>query len=661
VSTTLPATPTPRPSVRRHTDSSSVCPPLAYCRSLWGSVITSFGFLISQLFRQKRSVILLSLFYTLSIGFVANVVLVVFVEQGMNGVVIALQSLIPSFCAFRGLYELSSYAFLADQTNRPGLQWSMLRSDPGMLVVLIQLAVQSVVIPLLAIYTEREWLFSYGGGERSRAAGSTAVPKGRPTKQARQASKDDALDHYLGYIGGGMQFDSDDDGSTGSARQITRRASSMGYYFAGASGGGHLPLPSVEPTLRFGANLPNANDSQQPNGLDEDDNDGDGEPSLGPSVLYRGVRKAQPKSDISIPCLAVRDKEIFCFLADDPMCASTLLKMTGGFSCPDDGTILVRGKDSRELVGELRTRISIVFNGDILFEELTGMEHLQYYVRTRLGRLTDADASRYIQSAVEILELHSSIHKRVSSCSSGMRRRLSLAISLLGYPERGRLPDVLLMHEPTRSMDPYSRKVLWRALGSLRRKTAVVIATSSISEAESCDRVAVMKEGAPIFVGSPQHLIFARGRFIFLAFTVGAGDGQPGNSPSRKPPPRAHNKLPDATERTTRNADQVVSFVKQHIQGAELLHNWGGGPVVKLKFKVPLGRGAPTAGDDPYELGKHRETECFHAHQTHDHQPQTIDTVFRVVERARAANTIHILDYRVANCNLEDVYLDMVS
>ena len=84
-----------------------------------------------------------------------------------------------------------------------------------------------------------------------------------------------------------------------------------------------------------------------------------------------------------------------------------------------------------------------------------------------------------------------------------------------------------------------------------------------------------------------------------------------------------------------------MRFVKQHIHGAELLHNWGGGGHHqhhqhhhKLKFKVPL---------------------LDHPNQ------QTIDTVFRTIERARANNTLRILDYRVQNCNLEDVYLDMVS
>lgn len=638
-----------------HADSLSTHPSRDHCRLLWGSVITSFGFLISPLFKQKRSVILLSLFCTLVVGFVANVVLVVFVEQGMNGVAIALQSLIPSFCAFRGLYELSSYAFLADQTNGPGLRWSVLRSDPGMLVVLVQLAVQSVIIPALAIYTEREWLFFYRGGERKRAASSAAVLRNRPVK-ARQSSRDDALDHYLGYLGGGMHIDSEDDAIAASSSQVTRRASSMGYYFAGVSGGGHLSVPK--------ATSSNVINSWQGDG---DDHDEDAELSQGPSVLYRGVRKAQSKSHISIPCLAVHDREVFCFLADDSMCASTLLKMTSGLSRQDDGTILVRGKDSRELVGELRTRISIVFNGDVLFDQLTGLEHLQYYVRTRLGGLGDAEeANRYIQNAVEILELHSAIRKRVSMYSSGMRRRLSLAISLLGYPDRARLPDVLLMHEPTRSMDPYSRKVLWRALANLRRKTAVVIATSSISEAESCDRIAIMKEGAPIFVGSPQHLIFTRGRFMFLSFTVGAGDDQPENDQPRNPqsstaPATTYDKLFDVSERTTKNANQVVRFVNQHIQGAVLLRNWGGSKEVKLKFKVPLGRSSDEAiaRDDPCELDKRRDD--LHDDIARDEEPQTIDTVFRVVEGARATNTISILDYRVNNCNLEDVYLDMVS
>ena len=449
--------------------------------------------------------ILLSLLYTLLVGFVANVVLVVLIEKGMEGVVIALQSLIPSFCAFRGLYELSSYAFLADQTNGPGLRWSVFRSDPAMLIVLIQLAAQSVVIPLLALYMEREWLLFYGNTKRPAAVGSSSAKDstrsaGHQTAVTKPRPKDDALEHYLGYLHGGAHIDRKTNTSTESSpEQVSRRDSSLGYYFfGGGSGEGHMP----DSHLKAPCNRSDTGKDDQPTDHQTQEED---EPR-GPSVVYHGIRKAQPAPmpEISVPCLAIHDKEIFCFLADDPACASSLLKMTHGLSRQEEGTILIAGKDNRDFVGALRTRIATVFNGDVLFEELTGMEHLQYYARTRLNQMHASETEQYISNTVEILELHSAVGKRVSTYSSGIRRRLSLAISLLGYPDRRYLPEVLLMHEPTRSMDPYSRKVLWRALANLRQKTAIIIATSNISEADSCDRIAVMKDGTPIFVGSPQ-------------------------------------------------------------------------------------------------------------------------------------------------------------
>ena len=589
--------------------------------TLWGAVVTSAGFVASKLFKEKRSVTLLSFFYVLVSGFIANVFLVLFVEQDMHVVLGVMQSLIPSFCAFRGLYELSSYAFLADQTNGPGLQWRTFGSDPGMLGVLVQLTVQSLVIPLLAMYLERDWLFFFGGRRNVKAKEGIKVKMNQTdVKAVKDKYKDDALENYLGYFSsGGAQFDSDEMSATSSQDPVARRDSSMGYYFGVEKGEKALGAMT--------AGMNTANTSTH----DADDDD---DASGGPSVVYRGVRKDQNNNTtISIPCLAVHDREIFCFLTDDQTTASTLLMMVQGLSVQDDGTILVRGKDSRQFVGTLRNRIGIVFNGDILFEDLTGHEHLSYYAHTRLPPdVNDADVDRYIQNAIDVLELHSAIQNPVSKYSSGMRRRLSLAIALLGYPDRARLPDVLLMHEPSRSMDPYSRKVLWRALGSIRQKTAIVIATGSISEAEACDRIAIMKgtkvwQGnpnapsviSPAFVGSPQHLIFKRGRFMFLSFTVAEG-GQ-----------------------SHRSKQDIIRFVRQHIVGAEILENWGH----KLKFKVPLK--VYTGEDDDVE---DEDVEV---------ESQTIDSVFRTVERARAANTLAVLDYKVHNCNLEDVYLDYMT
>ena len=175
---------------------------------------------------------------------------------------------------------------------------------------------------------------------------------------------------------------------------------------------------------------------------------------------------------------------------------------------------------------------------------------------------------------------------------------------------------------------------------------------------QACDRIAVLKEDgrlggtaagplrhgaraptttttttttlSPAFVGSPQHLIFKRGRFIFLSFTVA--------SPAAPQDRRGSQK--------SNNRANIIRFVRQHVVNAELLQDWG----QRLKFKVPL---TQTAGAESETSGGFDTRNDF---ENADVESQTIDSVFRIIERARVAgNTLDILDYKVTNCNLEDV------
>jgi ABC-type multidrug transport system ATPase subunit len=535
---------------------------------LWGLVIVPFGFLLAGLFKEKRSVILLSVFYVLISGFLANVFLVLFVEQEMHGVVITIQSLVPSFCAFRGLYELASYAFLADQTGSHGLQWSTLRDDPGMLIVLIQLTFQGLVISMVAFYVERDWLLRF----EKKSNPPTKSQEKKKTSGAKMDEEDDALDLYLGNLNSGVQFEKKISSSDQSSPAVVKRDSSMGYYYYG------------------GANAANKSSITDQSSI---------ETTI--SVAFQGVKKWS--NGINIPYLSIHCGEIFTFLTDDHASASALLNMIQGLSPYDEGTIMIHGRDSKDMIRQFSNCVGVVLDSDILFDDLTGMEHLTYYAQNRLHQAADID--RYIQKVIEILELHSSIDKRVSKYSSGMKRRLSLAISLLGYPDEAFLPQILLMHEPAKSMDPYSRKVLWRALSDLKEKLAIVIATCSVSEAESSDRIAVIKDGAPMFIGSPQYLVFKQGRFVFVSFIV---------------------------EASSKNL--IVKFVRQNLNGAEIVQNWA----QKLKFKVPV-----SSGDESKE-------------------DQTIDSIFRAIERAKIGMLEGIiLDYSVYQCNLEDVFVELVS
>lgn len=552
---------------------------------LWGIVITSFGFLYAAFFKEKRSVALSSIFYILITGFLANVFLVLLIEQDMNALVIVFQSLIPSFCAFRGLYELAAYAFLADQTGLEGLTWSTMKNDQSMMLVLIQLACQSIIIPIMSIYFDKI-TGSFDGLKReplfflkTRNLRCFSKPKKqKEDKVCPISEEDDALDHYLGYLHGGAQYQDDFDG-------VSRKSTSLGHY-----------LGAMSSAKKVCNNLGSESQEMEPEEASVRNVDNSSQDNF--SILLQGVKKSLPgdaKTCIHLPCLTIQSEEIFAFLGTTGSYKSTLLKMMQGLVHQDEGIIRVHGIDSRESLPE-KLRMGVVFDVDILWTDLTGMENLLFFSRIKLGHISQ-NIQQHIDNVIDVLDLQSSVGKIVSKCSAGVRRRLSLAISLIGYPDKGLLPEIIFMDEPSLSMDPYSRKLLWRVLREVKNKSSIVISTSSIVEAESCDRISVMKDGHPIYIGSPQHLIYKYGRCMWLSF---------------------------ATKSASKH--QVIKFVKSQFQGAELLCELG----QKVKFSIPI------ASD------------------------QTIDSVFRKVEKARI-DAIDVLDWSISNSTLEDVYLHLIE
>ncbi len=543
---------------------------------LWGVVVTSFGFLYATFFKDKRSVALSSIFYILTTGFLANVFQVLLIEQNLNALVIALQSIFPSFCAFRGLYELAAYAFLADQSGSEiGLGWNTSKNDTSMLIVLIQLACQSVAIPTLAVYLDRV-TGSFDGRRRNLFFFMRKEVLGGKQAKHRECStpvsvEEDELDHYLGFFNGGLQFKDN----------VSRRNSSLDHYL-----GNLASSTKIDSKLEYESKIKLSSGGLDRNSCEHF------------SVVFQGVKKVfkgDTGDGIHIPCLTIQNDEIFAFIGASGSYKSTILKMMQGLVHQDAGTILIQGNDSRDIFPG-KSRIGVVFDIDVLWPDLSGMENLDFFARVKLGHLVQ-NTRKYVDSVIEVLDLHSNINKRVSKYSMGTRRRLCLAISLLGYPDIHLLPSVIFMDEPSISMDPYSRKILWRTLREVREKTAIVISTSSITEAECCDRICIMKNGHPMYIGSPQHLIFKYGRCMWLSFTTKA-----------------------------KERNQVIRFVRANFTDAELLHDLG----QKLKFSIPL------------------------------LSDQTIDSVFRKVEKARI-DTLDVLDWSISNSTLEDVYLRLVE
>jgi lipooligosaccharide transport system ATP-binding protein len=177
------------------------------------------------------------------------------------------------------------------------------------------------------------------------------------------------------------------------------------------------------------------------------------------------------------------------------------MRMIGCVSPVTSGTLRVLGQDPATDGAEIRARLGVVPQDDSLDLELTVRENLLVY-----GRYFGLPKPVIRQRADELLEFVQLTDKRdakVDSLSGGMKRRLTIARSLINEPE------VLLLDEPTTGLDPQARHVLWDRLFRLKRQgVTLLLTTHYMDEAEQlCDRLVVMDKARIVAEGSPAELI----------------------------------------------------------------------------------------------------------------------------------------------------------
>ena len=483
---------------------------------------------------------------------------------------------------------MSQYAFLADQSGvDQALTWNI--DDPSMRIVLLELFAQSLILPVLAFYFDhvsgaidgikKDYMSIFKRKENK----IQPKPKKASEEESPMDSDVDEMDYYLGYLNGGAQY-----GNT--FKEAKKRTSSLDLYLgtsAVISDKTRGMEKEIDSPRNGGAHAPSSlllSQSFIEHG--------------GSSVICHGVKKVykdDPSKGIHLPSLAIQEQEIFALVGSAGSGKTSVLRMMQGTLRQSEGVICVQGVDSKDHV-PLKVRIGVVSDMDLLWHNLTGMEVLMFFLRIKLGNRVNA--KKCIDNVVEILDLHSSINNLVSKYSGGMRRRLSLAISLLGFPDKNLLPSTIFLDEPCMNMDPYSRKVLWKALHEVKKTSSIIMATSNVLEAESCDRILVLKQGQAIYLGSPKQMIHKYGGFAWLTFTVAA-----------------------------EHRNKVFKFVNSSFSGCETIHEIG----QRILFSVPLEPGT-----------------------------QTIDSIFRKVEKARI-ESITILDWSVSNLSLEDVYLNLIE
>jgi ABC-2 type transport system ATP-binding protein len=217
------------------------------------------------------------------------------------------------------------------------------------------------------------------------------------------------------------------------------------------------------------------------------------------AISVRGLRKSYGLLDaVRGVDFEIETGEVFGLLGPNGAGKTTTVEILEGYRTRDAGDVAVLGNDPQRPGPDFRQRIGVVLQQSELFPNLTVREvhrtFAGYYQRPR-----------DVEEVIALVGLDEKRDTRVKHLSGGQKRRLDLGVALVGDP------DLVFLDEPTTGFDPAARRAAWEMIRSLRSlgKT-VLLTTHYLDEAEQlADRVAVMREGQIVRVGTPRELTSA--------------------------------------------------------------------------------------------------------------------------------------------------------
>jgi lipooligosaccharide transport system ATP-binding protein len=193
--------------------------------------------------------------------------------------------------------------------------------------------------------------------------------------------------------------------------------------------------------------------------------------------------------------------ESFGLLGPNGAGKSTTMRMVGAVSTRSGGDLSILGLDPDDHGPEIRSQLGVVPQQDNLDTELRVRDNLIVY--GRYFGMSRAACGSKADELLEFAQLADRAKSKVDDLSGGMKRRLTIARSLMNDPR------ILLLDEPTTGLDPQARHILWDRLFRLKEQgTTLVLTTHYMDEAEQlCDRIIVVDKGAIMAEGSPAELI----------------------------------------------------------------------------------------------------------------------------------------------------------
>jgi lipooligosaccharide transport system ATP-binding protein len=263
--------------------------------------------------------------------------------------------------------------------------------------------------------------------------------------------------------------------------------------------------------------------------------------------------------------------EAFGFLGPNGAGKSSTMRMIGAVSPVTGGSLRILGMDPATQGSAIRARIGVCPQDDSLDTELSVLENLVVY--GRYFGLSRPEARERADELLAFVQLTERSKARIDSLSGGMKRRLTIARSLINRP------DLLLLDEPTTGLDPQARHQLWDRLFRLKQQgVTLVLTTHYMDEAEQlCDRLVVMDKGLIVAHGSPLELIaeHATREVVELRFGVGEHDAM---AP----------KVADLVERVEVLPDRLLLYTDRGDDVGNAVHERGLRPLSSLVRRATL-------------------------------------------------------------------------
>ncbi|CAO2038069.1 unnamed protein product [Urochloa humidicola] len=420
----------------------------------------SFAFLMTSYFTTVTTSTVTGYLYVIGSGFIGEYLFKPFVEDtSVSRNLIMLLEFFPPFSLYRIIYELSPPPATGFYSDFSGVQLGDL-SDPenGILVLLIIMVLEWAIFLFLTLYLDDFGCLQ--NGIRQLVTGSR--PDGRLSTQPQEFEASIEIDRT----------------------DIMREREIVDRFL------------------------------QQP------DNSY--------SVIIDNIRKVYPPKDGNAEKVAVKGFSLFiqrgqCFglLGSNGAGKTSLISMLTGFTKPTLGTAYIDGLNIRTDMNEIYTRIGVCPQFDLLWETLTGREHLMFY--GRLNRFNGAALVEAAEQSLKVLRIFEGgvADTLVSQYSGGMKRRLSVAISLIGDPK------VVYLDEPSSGLDPASRNALWNAVKSAKKDRAIILTTHSMEEAEAlCDRIGISAYGRLQCTGTSKELKAKYGGTFVFTVTAAASEDE---------------------------------------------------------------------------------------------------------------------------------------